>query len=244
MGRRREAMAAGNRLVDHFGAALDEARAAGDRRGEAAALGDLGDAFLLAGQASVSIGHYRKALEVAEAAGDEGLQAELWGRQGIAWNRVGNSREALACLGRALAWASETGDRELVDRFGVEYLRAYLRGKPRKFLFLGFAMHIIGQPEEALECLGDALDEAREGDDRQAELAILVSLAALSFDTARSHLRRAAKLAGEIDAGDKGAEIGSLLAAWSGEGETLGRLEGELCTRCLRHRETERSGGV
>jgi tetratricopeptide (TPR) repeat protein len=216
---------------------LAAARAAGDRRGEAVALGDLGDLALLARHASVSVGHYRRAVEIAEETGDEGLCADLLGRLGIAWSRMGAFREATECLGRALAIAREIGDREITDRFSFEYLMANLRnlGEPRGSLVMGFAFHaVLSRPEEAREFLENALEEARRVGDREVELAVLVNQAAVCFEAACAHLRRASEMAG----GGSGVEnleegIGTLLAAWLAEGELLKGLERLCLSRCF-----------
>jgi tetratricopeptide (TPR) repeat protein/transcriptional regulator with XRE-family HTH domain len=86
-------------------------RQLGDRRGEGAALGNLGLAHAALGDARAAIGYHERHLAVAREVGDRRGEGAALGNLGAAHADLGDARAAIGYYERHLAVAREVGDR-------------------------------------------------------------------------------------------------------------------------------------
>jgi tetratricopeptide (TPR) repeat protein len=104
--------------------ALATARAAGDIRGQAAALTDLG--ILLDPKDTRVAPAFQAAIDTAVRLGDRPLQADAEGQYGVYLNKVGRPADGLAMLQRSHATAAASGDRHgekaALERLGTALL--------------------------------------------------------------------------------------------------------------------------
>jgi tetratricopeptide (TPR) repeat protein len=137
------------------------ARDCGDRQGEAASLGNLGNAYQ-------SLGQYERAIDLHQQS--LAIQRELGNRQGEAASlrNLGNAYKSLGQYERAidLHQQSLAIERELGNR----------RGEATSLGNLGNAYYSLGQYERAIDLHQQSLAIQRELGDRQGEAASLVNL--------------------------------------------------------------------
>ncbi len=90
-------------------AALSAARAGGDRRGEGAALGNLGIAYAALGQVETAIGFYEQDLVIAREIGDRRGEANACWNRGNALVKLGRVAEAIPLMEVCVAFERELG---------------------------------------------------------------------------------------------------------------------------------------
>ena len=180
--------------------ALDSARAAGNRQGEAWVLSNLGDALGVTRE-SEAIGHLERSLAIRRDIGDQRGEAQAANNLADAYQRLGRMGEALDLLRRALDLNRETGYRygegialgnlgsTLLDLDRAEEAIDYLLQARRTFAEIdyvdgvGYASHILGRcytslgrDAQAIDCLRQALTSHRATGNRHQQAATLRSL--------------------------------------------------------------------
>ena len=144
-------------------ASLKLRRETGDRRGEVNTLNSLGSVWRALGDAEKALAYHRQALDRAGSLGDRQLEAVSRLRLGEVQLERRDAAAALRELAPALDYFHTTGNR----RNEVQFLD--LRGR---------ALHLAGQPQEALPVLQTALALHRTLHDRAGEAEALRTLAA------------------------------------------------------------------
>ena len=194
--------------------ALESARQAGNRQGEAWILNNLGDALGITHQ-SEGIGYLEQALAIRHEVGDRMGEAQAANNLADAYEHLGRMDEAIDLLQRALDVNREANYRygegvalsnlgaALLELDRVEDAIDSLQQARRAFAEVGYldgegyAMHILGEcylclgdDEEALDCLRQSLasHQAAGNRDRQA-----VTLRTLGSVQARSGLAQQAR---------------------------------------------------
>ncbi|MGZ6839580.1 MAG: tetratricopeptide repeat protein, partial [Frankiaceae bacterium] len=179
--------------------ALDSARQAGDRRGEAWVLNNLGDALGVTGDPE-GIACLESSLAIRREIGDQMGEAQAANNVADAYQQLGRTNEALELYRRALELNRE------IDRYseGVSLVNVgwalldldrageaigYLQRARDTFAEIdyvdgaGYALHILGRcylalrrDAEALSCLQDALSCHQTSGNRRRQAATLTSL--------------------------------------------------------------------
>jgi len=126
--------------------ALESARLAGDRRGEAWVLNNLGDA-LCATRDPEGLGHLERSVEIRREAGDRMGEAQAANNLADAYQRLGRADAALDLLWRALDLNRKVG-----DRFGESIA----------LVNLGDVLLGLDRADEAIDCLLQARDTSIE----------------------------------------------------------------------------------
>jgi DNA-binding SARP family transcriptional activator len=192
--------------------ALESARVAGNRRGEAWVLNTLGDALSATGNPD-GIGCLESSLAIRREIGDRTGEAQAANNVADAYLLLGRPNEALDLYRRALELNGEVGYRygegvslvnvgwALLDLDRAGEAVAYLQRARHTFAEIdyadgaGYALHILGRcylslrrDAEALNCLLEALATHRTTGNRRRQAATLASLG-----TAQSRLGLAAE---------------------------------------------------
>ena len=94
------------KAIEYYEQALDIAREIGDRRGEGADLGNLGNAYSDLGEARKAIEYYEQALAIAREIGDRRGEGDDLGNLGSAYADLGEARKAIEYYEQALAICS------------------------------------------------------------------------------------------------------------------------------------------
>jgi len=141
--------------------ALEIAREACDRRGEAEALSGLGAAHYLGGGLKRACDLHREALELFSRVGPRRREADSLGNLGLAYFATGDLRNALILFDQQLKAAREIGDR---------------RGESQAFGGLGTTHYAMGDTERAAELFNQQLAITREIGDRRGEASALGNL--------------------------------------------------------------------
>jgi tetratricopeptide (TPR) repeat protein len=152
---------------------LDSARAVGDRRGQAAALADLGMIRAKAGQAETALGLLNEALALLHDSGDTGGEADALVDLGHILELLGRRQDSRAVLEKAFA---------LTDRLEDNVARKAVLER------LGEAIARSGDPAGAAVALARARDAARATGDRRHEARLLWLQAAAWAEAGRSDL--------------------------------------------------------
>ena len=98
-------------LVDWFKAAVEGCQIVGDRRGEGAALGNLGNAWADLGEPRRAIEHYEQHLAIAREIGDRQGEGNALANLGLARAELGEPRKAIELYEQQLRIARAIGDR-------------------------------------------------------------------------------------------------------------------------------------
>jgi tetratricopeptide (TPR) repeat protein len=141
--------------------ALEIAREACDRRGEAEALSGLGAAHYLGGGLKRACDLHREALELFSRVGPRRREADSLGNLGLAYFATGDLRNALVLFDQQLKAAREIGDR---------------RGESQAVGGLGTTHYAMGDTERAAELFNQQLAITREIADRRGEASALGNL--------------------------------------------------------------------
>ena len=134
----------------------------GDRRGEAYALGNMGNAYSQLGDARRAIGYFDEQKEITREIGDRHEEGNALANLGNAYNNLGDARQGMRYHEQAINIHREIGDR---------------RGEGISLANLGNVYHNLGDTRRAIEYYEKALVIVREIDD-------LRSLALVSFSMA------------------------------------------------------------
>ena len=199
------------RRIGWLEAAVVGCRQTGDRRGEGAALGNLGIAWAALGETRKAIGLYEQQLAIAGETGDRRGEGNALGSLGLAWADLGETRKAIGLYEQQLAIAGEIGDR---------------RGEGNALNNLGLAWAALGETRKAIGLYEQQLAIAREIGDRRGEGAALGNLgiawAALGETRKAIGLyEQLLAIAREIgDRRGEGNALGNLGIAWADLGET------------------------
>jgi tetratricopeptide (TPR) repeat protein len=174
--------------------ALDLARASGDREGEAALTGKLGDASYVTGRIAEAKTQYERQLALAREIGDRRAEVSAMGSLGQVFQSLGCFAEALEQHERQLALAREIGDRQ---------------GEAVAAGSLGTVYTWFGRVRDAEAAFERCLEVAREIGDRQGEAHATGGVGTLlrslgRFAEAQEQYERELALAREI--GDRRGE--------------------------------------
>ncbi len=215
--------------------ALDSARRAGNRQGEAWVLNNLGDALGVTGHPE-GIGDLERSLGIRREIGDRMGEIQTANNLADAYQRLGRAAEALDVLWRVLDLTRQVGDRfgegvalvnlgsTLLDLDRAEEAIDYLQQARRTFTQIdyvdgvGYAMHILGRcylslgrDTDALDCLQLALDSHQASGNRQQQAATLKSLGIAQnragLAGARESLAHAAAIFEELGDSAQAAEV-------------------------------------
>lgn len=137
---------------------LTAARRSGDRRGEAAALADLGVLQTRSGDPSGAIASLEQALFIAREIGELSLEVDALGNLGLALVADGQTTRGLDVLEQELTAATAAVD-PYAEKISLDNL--------------GLAWAECGRPDRALPYYSRALDIARRVGDRQHEADLL-----------------------------------------------------------------------
>ena len=202
--------------------ALALSRGAGDKRGEALALAQLGLLRQTQGRPDESRAHLEAALALHREGGARRLLAGVGGNLANLWVSLGRLDEAARCYAEALALHRELGDR---------------RAEGGTLAGLAVVHHDQGEMVEALAFYEAALAILHECADRMSEGIVLGNLATLHNDLGRLDDARAAydgALAIAREIGDRTGEavtlgnLGKLLRDLGRLDEARGRYEESL----------------
>jgi DNA-binding SARP family transcriptional activator len=194
-------------LVTTHRIALDSARRAGNRPGEAWILNSLGEALGITGD-SQSIGYLEQALAISREVGDRMAESRAANNLADAYTRLGRSEEAIDLLHRALDLDREVGSRfgegvalvnlgdALVDLHrgaeAIDYLQQARRvfdelneadGAGYALCSLGRSCLALGRDADAADYLSQALASHQAAGNRQRQAVTLTLLG-----RARAHL--------------------------------------------------------
>ncbi|HTS15791.1 MAG TPA: tetratricopeptide repeat protein, partial [Candidatus Sulfotelmatobacter sp.] len=192
--------------------AVESARRAGNRQGEAWVLNNLGDALGVTRDPE-GVGHLERSLAIRHEVGDLMGEAQAANNLADIYQSLGRTEEALGLLRRALDLNREAryryGEGVALVNLGSTLLDSdraaeaidYLRQAQRIFAEIdhregaGYALHILGRcylslrrDAEALDCLAQALASYRATGNRRRQAATLRSLG-----TAQSRVGQAAQ---------------------------------------------------
>ncbi len=216
--------------------ALESARRAGNRQGEAWVLNNLGDALGRTNE-SEGIGHLEQALAIRHEIGDRMGEAQAANNLADAYEHLGRMDEVIGLLRRALELNRDVGDRYgegvALSNLGAALLgvgRAEdgidsLQQARRAFAEVGYtdgegyAMHILGecyvslgQDSEALECLQRSLNSHQAAGNRNRQAVTLRLLASVQArnglpEQARESWAQAAAIFDDLGDGVQAAEV-------------------------------------
>jgi tetratricopeptide (TPR) repeat protein len=170
------------------------ARLAGDRQGEGAALGNLGNCYSALGDPRKAIEFLKRALVIDRHVGDRLGEGNTLGNLGIAYKDLGDAGKAIGCYEQCLKLHREMGDRlgegaalgnlgnayaDLGDRRkAIDFYELHLaiaremgdrRGEGNDLGNLAIAYKELGDVRKAIEFYEQALVIRREIGDRRGE---------------------------------------------------------------------------
>jgi DNA-binding SARP family transcriptional activator len=216
--------------------ALESARQAGNRRGEAWVLNNLGEALVFT-QSAEGVGYLERALAVRREIGDRMGEAQAANNLADAYQRLGRTAEAPEVLRRALELNREVGNRYgegialgnlgavLLDLNRAEEAIDHLQQARRAFAEieyvdgLGYVLHILGRcysslgrEAEAMTCLQQALASHQATGNRHRQAATLKSLGTAQSRAglvaqARESWARATVIFDDLGASEQAAEV-------------------------------------
>ncbi len=147
--------------IEKVEAARSLFQAAGDQRGEAASLRELGHTYNRLGQLRQARESFRQELELRQAIGDRQEIAATLAIMGVVYRRLGQLQQALESYQQALEIVRDLGDR---------------MGEALTLHNLGSAYWTMGEPLQALDYYNQALSLRRTIGDRHGEAATLASV--------------------------------------------------------------------
>ena len=193
-----------------LGDSISACREIGDRRGEGAALCNLGLAWAALGDARKSVGFYEQSMVITREIGDRLGEGATLGNLGLAWAALGDARKAVGFYEQQLVITREIGDR---------------RGKGNALGSLGNAWAALGDARKAVGFYEQALVVAREIGDRRGEGSSLGNLGIVwaALGDARKAVgfyEQRLVIAREIgDRRGEGSSLGNLGTVWSSLGD-------------------------
>ena len=149
---------AGRKAIEQYGEALRLMREAGDRRGEAMTLTNIGSIYSFLGEPHKALESLNQALTVWRAIGDRHLEAITHTINGRVYYALGEPQKALESCGLALPVMRTVGDQS---------------GEAATFTQMGTVYRLIGEPQKALDHYAQALPLMRAVGDRRNEATVL-----------------------------------------------------------------------
>lgn len=146
------------KAIEQYGEALRLMRAAGDRRGEAMTLTNIGSVYNVLGEPQKALDHLNQALNVWRAIGDHHLEAITHTINGRVYYALGEPQKALESYGLALPVMRTVGDQS---------------GEAGTFTQIGTVYRLIGEPQKSLDHFAQALPLFRAVGDRRNEATVL-----------------------------------------------------------------------
>ena len=146
------------KAIAQYGEALRLMREAGDRRGEAMTLTNIGSIYHSLGDPQKALENLDQALTVWRAIGDRHLEAITHTMNGRVYYALGEPQKALESGGLALPVMRAVGDQS---------------GEAGAFIQIGTVYRLIGEPQKALEQYAQALPLVRAVGDRRNEATAL-----------------------------------------------------------------------
>ncbi len=145
------------KAIEKYGEALPLMREAGDRRGEAMTLTNMGTIYYLS-EPRKALDHLNQALDIWRALGDRHLEAITLSINGRAYYALGEPQKALDSYMLALPVMRAVGDQS---------------GEAGTFTQIGSVYRLIGEPQRALDYFAKALPLWRAIVDRRNEATVL-----------------------------------------------------------------------
>ncbi len=149
---------ASRKAIEQYGEALRLIREAGDRRGEAMTLTNIGSIYSFLGDPQKALENLNQALTVWRAIGDHHLEAITYTINGRVYYALGEPQKALESCSLALPVMRTVGDQG---------------GEAATFSQMGTIYRLIGEPQKALDHFAQALLLMRALGDRRNEAVVL-----------------------------------------------------------------------
>ncbi len=149
---------ASRKAVEQYGEALRLMREAGDQRGEAMTLTNIGSIYSFLGEPQKALENLNQALTVWRAIGDRHLEAITNTINGRVYYALGEPQKALESCSLALPVMRAVGDQS---------------GEALTFTQMGTVYRLIGEPQKALDHYAQALPLMRAVGDRRNEGTVL-----------------------------------------------------------------------
>ena len=146
------------KAIEQYGEALRLMRKAGDRRGEAMALTNMGTIYNLLSDQQKALNHLDVARSVWHTIGDRHLEAITLLISARVYYALGEPHKVLEFCTQALPVMREVGDRS---------------GEAGTFTLIGVVYRLLGEPQIALDHFAQALPLYRAAGDRRNEAAVL-----------------------------------------------------------------------
>jgi len=146
------------KAIERYVEALRLMRDAGDRRGEAMTLTNMGTVYNLLGEPKKALEHINQALTVWRAVGDRHLEAITLYINGGVYYALGEPQKALESYSLALPVMRAVGDQS---------------GEAGTFTQIGNVYRLLGEPQKALDYFAQALPLWRVVGDRRNEATVL-----------------------------------------------------------------------
>lgn len=145
------------KAMEQYGEALRLMREAGDRRGEAMTLTNMGSIYHLSNEPQKALEHSEQALVLWRALADPHLEAIVFTIKGRAYYALGEPQKALEFYSRALPALRAVGDQS---------------GEAGTFTQMGTVYRLFGEPQKALDHYEQALPLWRAVGDRLNEAVL------------------------------------------------------------------------
>ena len=146
------------KAIERYGEALRLMRNAGDRRGEAMTLTNIGSIYTILGEPQKALQHLDHALAVWHEVGDRHLEALTLSMNAGVYYALGESFKALEYYGLALPVMRAAGDQ---------------KGEARTFAQIGTVYRLLSEPQKALDHFAQSLPLYRAVGDRRNEATVL-----------------------------------------------------------------------
>jgi len=147
--------------IEKYHEALESYRRAGDRRGEAETLSNIGEVYYLLGETRKALEKFNEALPIRQGAGDPGGEAETLNNIGAVYQSLGEMRKALEKYNEALPIRRAVGDG---------------RGEAATLSSIGTVYWSLGEMQKALEKFNESLPILQAIGDRRVEAVTLSSI--------------------------------------------------------------------
>jgi CHAT domain-containing protein/Tfp pilus assembly protein PilF len=154
------------KAIERYGEALRLMRDAGDRRGEAMTLTNIGSIYNLLGDPQKAREHLDEALTVWHAVGDRHLEALTLSMNGGVYYALGEPHKALECYNLALPVMRAVGDQ---------------KGEARTFTQIGAVYRLLTEPQKALDHFAQSLPLYRAVGDRRNEATVLNNMGTVYY---------------------------------------------------------------
>ncbi|MBO0861764.1 MAG: CHAT domain-containing protein [Chloracidobacterium sp.] len=220
--------------VEKYHEALELYRRAGDRRGEATTLSNIGLIYWSVGEMQKALEKYNEALPLRRAVVDPKGEAATLNNMGLVYSSLGEKWMALEKYNEALPLRRAVGDR---------------RGEAQTLNNIGEVYRSLGEMQKALEKYNEALPLRRAVGDRRGEAQTLNNLGMVYWSL--GEMQKALEQYNEAlpifqALGDRRGEAAALLGfgtAYQSQGETQKALEkyneALLLSRAIEYRSGE-----